>query len=79
MFVTVAVNLDRCHAMVSSPGSPRKWKSFLLPAVVAFAVAFNVPHYFELTTETDGNETYLVPTGTLDHSWVWVRQIYICV
>ncbi len=40
-----------------------KWKARLLPAAVTFALAFNVPRYFELTAERNLNETFVVSTG----------------
>ena len=40
-----------------------KWKKYLLPMSVAFAVTYNLPKYFEMKIETADNITTIVPTG----------------
>ena len=67
--VTLAINLDRCHTIVFSlrrGGGDGARNHRLLLAVVAFAVVFNVPRYFEIAVEARGNETRLMPTGKCD-------------
>ena len=40
-----------------------KWKKYLLPMSVAFALTYNLPKYFEMKIETADNVTTIVPTG----------------
>jgi hypothetical protein len=60
--VTLAVNFERFHAIVF-PLKHFGWKKYLLPTCVVFAVVYNLPKYFEMTIENDGNFTELSTTG----------------
>ena len=52
MCVTLAVNFERFYAIVF-PLKHFRWKRYLLPAAVTFAVAYNVPKFFEMELVVD--------------------------
>ena len=47
VYVTLAVTFERFHAIIC-PLRHFKWKKFMLPFCIFFAVVYNIPKYFEL-------------------------------
>ncbi len=61
--ITLSVNLERCQAIVF-PLRHFRWKRYLLPASVVFAVVYNLPKYFELRLEfSPEGRPKLISTG----------------
>ena len=47
VYVTLAVTFERFHAIIC-PLRHFKWKKYMLPFCICFAVVYNIPKYFEL-------------------------------
>ena len=47
VYVTLAVTFERFHAIIC-PLRHFKWKKYMLPFCICFAVLYNMPKYFEL-------------------------------
>ena len=47
VYVTLAVTFERFHAIIC-PLRHFKWKKYMLPFCIFFAVVYNIPKYFEL-------------------------------
>lgn len=64
MYSTLSVTLERFFAIVFPFKDFDTVKRFLIPFTAAFAVLYNIPKYFELTTEVDAKTNETAATAT---------------